>query len=76
MQSLLLAQHHPHLRFVVQDREPVVGDAVEVRVFNPLTPLGRYVPENILDLQFWKKNMPTALESGRVRIQGRSLPPL
>ena len=29
-QSLTLASHHPHLRFVVQDREFVVGDAVDV----------------------------------------------
>jgi hypothetical protein len=26
----VLANHHPHLRFVVQDREQVVRDAVEV----------------------------------------------
>ena len=31
-QSLVLAKHHPHLRVVVQDREPVVRDAVEVCV--------------------------------------------
>ena len=30
--SLVLAQHHSQLRFVVQDREPVVRDAVEVCV--------------------------------------------
>jgi hypothetical protein len=37
-QSLTLAIHQPHLRFVVQDRESVVGSAVEVRASNPLTP--------------------------------------
>ena len=37
-QSLTLATHQPHLRFVVQDRESVVGDAVEVRASYPLTP--------------------------------------
>ncbi|KAF8498100.1 S-adenosyl-L-methionine-dependent methyltransferase [Russula emetica] len=47
-QSFTLAKHHPQLRFVIQDRESVVGDAIE----------------------YWKKNMPEALESGRVRIQG------
>jgi ubiquinone/menaquinone biosynthesis C-methylase UbiE len=35
-QSLTLATHQPHLRFVIQDRESVVGDAVEVRASNPL----------------------------------------
>jgi ubiquinone/menaquinone biosynthesis C-methylase UbiE len=35
-QSLTLATHHPHLRFVVQDRELVVGDATEVCAFTPL----------------------------------------
>ncbi|KAF8498104.1 S-adenosyl-L-methionine-dependent methyltransferase [Russula emetica] len=49
-QSLLLANHHPQLRFVVQDRESVLGDAIE----------------------YWKKNMPDALESGRVKIQDNS----
>ena len=29
-QSLTLATHHPRLRFVVQDREAVVGDAIGV----------------------------------------------
>ena len=29
-QSFTLAKHHPQLRFVVQDRESVLGDAVEV----------------------------------------------
>ena len=32
-QSLLLAKHHPQLRFAVQDREAVARDAVEVCVF-------------------------------------------
>jgi len=49
-QSLTLATHYPQLRFVVQDRESVVGDAAE----------------------FWKKNMPDALESGRVKLQGHN----
>ena len=31
--SLTLANHHPHLRFVVQDREPVIRDAVKVCAF-------------------------------------------
>jgi methylase of polypeptide subunit release factors len=30
-QVLILATHFPQLRFVIQDREPVVRDAVEVR---------------------------------------------
>jgi hypothetical protein len=36
-QSLTLALHHPHLRFIVQDREPVMGDAVKVCARNLLT---------------------------------------
>jgi hypothetical protein len=42
-QTLLLALHHPHLRFIVQDRESVMGDAVEVSVFNPLTSPGMFL---------------------------------
>jgi ubiquinone/menaquinone biosynthesis C-methylase UbiE len=34
-QSLTLATHFPQLRFVVQDREPVVRDAIEVRDYSP-----------------------------------------
>ena len=37
-QSLTLATQQPHLRFVVQDRESVVGNAVEVCAPKPLTP--------------------------------------
>jgi hypothetical protein len=37
-QSLTLATQQPHLRFVVQDRESVVGDAVEVHALKLLTP--------------------------------------
>ncbi|KAH9971123.1 S-adenosyl-L-methionine-dependent methyltransferase [Lactifluus volemus] len=46
-QSLTLATHHSHLRFLIQDREPVIRDAIE----------------------YWKTNMPDAVESGRVRFQ-------
>ncbi|KAH8987939.1 O-methyltransferase [Lactarius hatsudake] len=49
-QTLTLARRHPGLRFVVQDRETVVGDANE----------------------YWKKNDPNALDSGRVKILGLS----
>ncbi|KAI0264077.1 S-adenosyl-L-methionine-dependent methyltransferase [Russula aff. rugulosa BPL654] len=49
-QSLTLANHHPQLRFVIQDRDSVVGDATE----------------------YWKSNMPDALESGRVKIQAHN----
>ncbi|KAH8978960.1 O-methyltransferase [Lactarius akahatsu] len=48
--SLTLARRHNSLRFVVQDRETVVGDANE----------------------YWKKNNPNALDSGRVKILGLS----
>ncbi|KAH8978093.1 S-adenosyl-L-methionine-dependent methyltransferase [Lactarius hatsudake] len=44
--SLTLARRHPDLRFIVQDREAVLGDANE----------------------YWKKNMPDALDSGRVKL--------
>ena len=33
-QSLTLANHFPQLRFVVQDQESVVGDAINVRATN------------------------------------------
>ncbi|KAH9054229.1 O-methyltransferase [Lactarius vividus] len=45
-QCLTLARRHPDLRFIVQDREAVLGDASE----------------------YWKKNMPDALDSGRVKL--------
>jgi len=48
--SLTVALHHPHLCFIVQDRESVVGDAVE----------------------YWKMNLPGALEAGRVKLQAHS----
>ena len=67
-QSLTLATHFPQLRFVVQDREPVVRDAVEVRCLRPtLSGCGMYLIK--YGPQFWKKNMPEALESGRVKPQ-------
>ena len=70
-QSLTLAQHHPQLRFVIQDRESVLGDATDV------CEMTRISPSEIACLQFvfgqyWKKNMPDALESGRVKIQGQN----
>ncbi|KAH9042198.1 S-adenosyl-L-methionine-dependent methyltransferase [Lactarius pseudohatsudake] len=49
-QSLTLARRHPNLRFVVQDREAVIGGANE----------------------YWKNNMPDALDSGRVELQAHS----
>jgi ubiquinone/menaquinone biosynthesis C-methylase UbiE len=39
-QSFTLAKHHPQLRLVVQDRESVVGDAIEVCSTNQIaTPM-------------------------------------
>ena len=38
-QTLTLATHHSHLRFLIQDREPVIRDAIEVCVFNPTSDL-------------------------------------
>ena len=37
-QSLTLAQHHPQLRFVIQDRESVLGDAIDVCTMNRIRP--------------------------------------
>ena len=69
-QSLTLATHHPHLRFVVQDLKSVVDGAVGVRGLGfPICP--EYSTcLTIFRPQFWKTNMPDALESGRVKIQG------
>lgn len=67
-QTLLLADHHPQLRFVVQDRETVLGDAVEVCAL--IKSLTNTCSDNIYLPQYWKRNMPDALESGRVKIQG------
>ena len=36
-QSFTLSKHHPLLRFVVQDRESVVCDAIEVCATNQIT---------------------------------------
>lgn len=69
-QSLLLANHHPQLHFVVQDRESVVGDAIEVCALIKL--LTSICSDDINRPQYWKRNMPDALESGRVKIQGFS----
>ncbi|KAI9465569.1 hypothetical protein BJY52DRAFT_1244847, partial [Lactarius psammicola] len=49
-QSLTLARRQHSLRFVVQDREAVIGDANE----------------------YWKRNMPDALDSGRVKLQAHN----
>jgi hypothetical protein len=43
-QSLTLATHHSHLRFLIQDREPVIRDAIAVCVLN-LTSDCERVPE-------------------------------
>ena len=72
----MLATHFPRLRFLIQDRESVVGDAVEVRGSNSLS--SEMVIQLCLTIygpQFWKKNMPAALESGRVKIQGSLISP-
>ena len=70
-QSLTLATHFPQLRFVVQDREPVMGDAIEVcRLKSMLYEYGMFPLK--YGQQFWKKKMPKALESGRVKLQGSS----
>jgi hypothetical protein len=67
-QALILATHFPQLRFVIQDREPVVRDAVEVRGLDPRSS-SMVCPEyGLYGPQFWKKNMPDALESGRVKL--------
>jgi len=67
-QSLTLATHHAHLRFVVQDLESVVDDAVGVCGLPILPEYSTCL--TIFRPQFWKTNMPDALESGRVKIQG------
>ena len=69
-QSLTLARRHPDLRFVVQDREAVVGDANEVRC--PSVPIPYILLPDASLTQYWKKNMPDALDSGRVKLQGQS----
>jgi hypothetical protein len=37
-QSLTIAQHHPQIRFVIQDRESVLGDATDVCVMTRISP--------------------------------------
>lgn len=72
--SLTLAKHHPQLSFFVQDRESVVGDAIDVRAMNLIGPkICRSLINTIHLPQYWKKNMPNTLESRRVEIQGSTL---
>ena len=47
-QSLTLATHHSHLRFLIQDRKPTIHDAIEVCVFNPTSDC-ECVPEKDID---------------------------
>jgi hypothetical protein len=46
-QSLTLATHHSHLRFLIQDREPVIRDAIEVCVFNTTSDCERVSEKDI-----------------------------
>jgi hypothetical protein len=70
----VLANHHPHLRFVVQDREPVARNAVEVcALLLPTSPKYDMYRQYDLPLsQYWKENMPNAVESGHVNLKLRS----
>lgn len=59
-QSLMLALRYPHLRFIVQDRESVVGDAVQVCVFNlPTSPKIFNVSDNTLNHSTGRRTCPT-----------------
>ena len=71
-QSLTLAQHHPQLRFVIQDRESVLGDATDVCEMIRISPSKFAACLQFVLGQYWKRNMPDALESGRVKIQGQN----
>ena len=52
----------------MQDREAVIPDANEVRALASNV----YYFLTHLSMQYWKKNMPEALDSERVRLQGSS----
>jgi len=59
-QSLILAKRISHLRFVVQDRESVVGDAVEVCTLNPPIPV-KHVADDMGDSS-GRRTCPTPLD--------------
>lgn len=65
--SLIVAKAVPDLNIVIQDRPPTITDAEEVLVRSNLYREFKFAYRSF---QFWKSNMPSAITSGRVKLQG------
>ena len=65
--AMILAGNFAHLRIVVQDREAVVKQGIEVVLI-----LFKFLISLLPSAhgQFWEKKNPEALKSGRVSFQG------
>jgi len=66
---LTLAAKFPELKFVVQDQEKVIEQGKEVSQPNEPGPL-----RIMVFLQLWNAQMPAAISSGQVALQGSGIP--
>lgn len=64
-QTLVIAQAAPHVKCIVQDRDAVIPDAVEVRLYSLHSP-----SLLILRSQYFNGNAPDLIKSGQVVLQG------
>ena len=64
--ALVLHKHFPHLQYVVQDLDGQVSAGTQVSI--PFLPVS-CVPQHCL--QYWERNAPSCLQSGRVTLQGK-----
>jgi hypothetical protein len=65
--TMKLLQYHPNLKYIVQDRVPIIDQAHEVQVNSNLLVLWL---SNAGLQQVWQKNLPSAVSDGSVSLQG------
>lgn len=68
--TMALAERHKHLRYIIQDRPPVVKAADDVSNYNHRVGSA----DTDLCAQLWRSKMPGYVESGLVTLQCTTFP--